>query len=210
LKSAAHKQERALVTRGQLMKAAREIFTRDGFESARIEDIAAKARKTRGAFYDNFRDKEDILFTIIEEDIAGSQEMVIEELSSASNFDKRIDILAGHLEELFRDKQRVLLNLEFKMYVIRHPRKRKRLSRIYSEMCLRCSMTKINTLFPELVGAALEKRRRLTTEIGAIIDGLALNSLFNPEGLSNQQRKRFLQVAATEALQAARETSQSR
>src|SRR5690242_6246146 len=68
LMALAHKQERALVTRERLINAAREIFTRDGFESARIEDIAARARKTRGAFYDNFRDKEDIFFAIYEED----------------------------------------------------------------------------------------------------------------------------------------------
>jgi AcrR family transcriptional regulator len=205
LKSSAHKQERALVTREQLLKAAREIFTLNGFESTRIEEIAARAKKTRGAFYDNFRDKEDVFFAIFEEDIARTQEKVIEELSVASNLDERVAILARHLEELFRDKQRVLLNLEFKMYVIRHPQKRKRLSELYSEMSLRCSMTKIDTLFPELLGAAIEKKRRLTTEMGAIIDGLALNSLFNPEGLTDEQRKRLLGIAAHVALQDARE-----
>jgi len=205
LKLSAHKQERALVTRQELLKAAREVFTREGFESARIEDIAARAGKTRGAFYDNFRDKEDVFFAIFEEDIARDQERVIEELTAASDLDARIDVLANHLEELIRDKQRVLLNLEFKMYVIRHPQKRKRLSELYSEMCLRCSMTKINTLFPELVGAVIEKRRRLTMEVGAAIDGLALNSLFNPEVLTREQRKRYLRIASKEALEAARE-----
>ena len=205
LKLSAHKQERALVTRQELLKAAREVFTREGFESARIEDIAARAGKTRGAFYDNFRDKEDVFFAIFEEDIARDQERVIEELTAASDLDARIDVLANHLEELIRDKQRVLLNLEFKMYVIRHPQKRKRLSELYSEMCLRCSMTKINTLFPELVGAVIEKRRRLTMEVGAAIDGLALNSLFNPEVLTREQRKLYLRIASKEALEAARE-----
>lgn len=205
LKTSAHRQERALVTRDQLLKAAREIFTRNGFESARIEEIAARAKKTRGAFYDNFRDKEDVFFAIFEQDIARDQEKVIREMSAASELAERVEILARHLEDLYRDKQRVLLNLEFKMYVIRHPQKRKRLSELYSEMCLRCSMTKINTLFPELVGAAIDKRRRLTTEIGAFIDGLALNSLFNPEGLTDNQRERLLRVAALEALRDARE-----
>jgi len=182
------------------MEAAREIFTRDGFESARIEDIAAKAGKTRGAFYDNFRDKEDVFFAIFEEDIARDQEKVIEELSAAPNLDARVNFLARHLEELLRDKQRLLLNLEFKMYVIRHPHKRKRLSELFAEMSLRCSMTKINTLFPELVGASLEKRRSLTMEVGAIIDGLTLNSLFNPESLTCEQRRRYLHIVAEEAL----------
>jgi AcrR family transcriptional regulator len=201
MRSSEHKQERALVTRRQLMKAAREVFTRKGFESARIEDIVEKARKTRGAFYDNFRDKEDVFFAIFEEDISRDQGKVVGRLSAASSLEERVEVLAQHLEELLRDKQRILLNLEFKMYVIRHPHKRKRLSELYSEMCLRCTMTKINTLFPELVGAAIEKRRRLNMEIGAIIDGLALNFLFNPESRSGNQFKRYLQFAAHEALQ---------
>lgn len=204
-KSSIHKQERAVVTRQQLMEAAREVFTSDGFESTRIEDIAARAGKTRGAFYDNFKDKEDVFFAIFEEDIARDQERVIEEMSAAADLDQRIDVLARHLEELLRDRQRILLNLEFKMYVIRHPQKRKRLIQLHQEMSLRCSMMKINTLFPELVGAAIEKRRQLTMEVGAIIDGLALNSLFNPEALTGEQRKRYLKIAANEALKAARE-----
>lgn len=206
MKTSAHKQERALVTRQELMRAAREIFTRDGFESARIEDIAAKAGKTRGAFYNNFRDKEDVFFAIFEEDIARDQGKVIEQLAAAPNLDERVNVLARHLEELLHDKQLLLLNLEFKMYVIRHPQKRKRLSELYNEMCLRCSMTKINTLFPELVGAAIEKRRNVTTEVGAIMDGLALNSLFNAEGLNSEHRRRYLRIAALEALQEARKT----
>jgi len=204
VKASAHKQERAVVTRQQLMEAAREIFTRDGFESARIEDIASRAGKTRGAFYDNFQDKEDVFFAIFEEDIARDQGRVIEELTAARDLEARIDVLADHLEQLLRDKQRVLLNLEFKIYVIRHPQKRKRLSRLYSEMSLRCSLTKINTLFPELVGAAIEKQRQLSMEVGAIIDGLELNSLFNPEALTREQRSRYLRITATEALRASR------
>jgi AcrR family transcriptional regulator len=206
LKAASHKQERARVTREHLIQAARAVFAREGFESARIEQIAAEAGKTRGAFYDNFRDKEDVFFAIYEEDISTDQEKMVEQMSMAADLDQRIAVLARHLDELLRDRQRLLLNLEFKMYVIRHPRKRKRLSRLYGEMCLRCSMTKINSLFPEIVGAPIEKRQTLTTEVGAVMDGLALNSLFNPEGLSESQRKRYLRVSAQEALQVARES----
>lgn len=205
VKPTAHRQDRAIVTREQLIQAARVVFTERGFESARIEEIAAKARKTRGAFYDNFRDKEDIFFAIFEQDISRDHETMIDAMSGAASLDERVAILARHLEELFRDKERVLLNLEFKLYVIRHPQKRKRLGEIYSEVRLRCSMTKINSLFPELANASVEKRQRLTAEIGAIIDGLALNSLFDREGLCDKRRKRILQVAAREALQDARD-----
>ena len=65
-------------------------------------------------------------------------------------------------------------------------------------------MTKINTLFPELVHAPTEKRRNLAMELAVVIDGLALNSLFSPDDVTREQRKRYLHIAAQEAMQAVR------
>jgi AcrR family transcriptional regulator len=196
-KSSIHKQERAVATRNELINAARVVFATTGFESARIEQIAAKAGKTRGAFYANFKDKEDVFFALYEEDLMRDQEKIVADLSAASNLDKKIDILSEHLDELLHDRQRLLLNLEFKMYVIRHPKKRRRLNEIYTEMCMRCAMAKINSFMPD---AGPDERCRLTTEIGAAFDGLALNAMFNPEGLSAEQRRRLLRLASHEAL----------
>jgi len=204
LKTLSHKQERALSTRRQLIAAARAIFVQEGFESARIEQIAARAGKTRGAFYDNFNDKEDVFFAIFEEDMMRNREKVNAALSAASSQEEKIDTLARHLSQLVDDRRRILLNLEFKMYVIRHPRKRKRLNELYSEMCVRCSMEKISSLLPDLTNADLPKRRMITTEVGAAIDGIALNSLFNPRSISDDRRTELLRLVAREALRAAK------
>ena len=193
-----------MVTRLELIKAAREVFARVGFEAARLEDIAAKAGKTRGAFYDHFNDKEDVFFAIFEEDIAGDHEKIAKALARAKNIDARVDIMSDHLTDLLRQRQRLMLNLAFKAYVIRRPQKRKRLSALYADMTLRCAMAKINTLFPELVDLSPDVRRRLTMEFGAVMDGLALNALFNPEGLNAEQRKRYIQLATEEVLREAR------
>jgi len=204
LKASPHKQERAVSTRRQLIAAARAIFVQEGFASARIERIAAKAGKTRGAFYANFTDKEDVFFAIFEEDMARDRETLNAALSAASSQDEKIDTLARYLSELLDDRPRFLLNLEFKMYVIRQPRKRKRLNQLYSEMCLRCSMEKINSLLPDLTDADMPKRRALTTEVGAAIDGIALNSMFNPGSISPERRIELLRIVAREALRAAK------
>lgn len=202
-KNLSHKQDRALSTRKELIAAARAIFVREGFESARIEQIAAMAGKTRGAFYDNFSDKEDVFFAIFEEDMMRNRDRFNAALIAASSQEEKIDILAQHLSELLDDRQRVLLTLEFKMYVIRHPRKRKRINELYSEMCVRCSMEKINSLLPDLTEADLPKRRAMSTEVGAAIDGIALNSMFNPGSISKERQTELLKLIAREALRAA-------
>lgn len=200
LKSSPHKQERALATRRELIDAARGVFARHGFESARLEDIAARAGKSRGAFYANFCDKEDVFFALFEEDLARHQERVNIALSNAKTPEERARVMAEFLTELLSDKQRLLLNLEFKMYAIRHPRKQRRLSSLHAEMCARCSMMKINALFPELADADVHTRRSLTLEVGAVMDGLALNLLFNPESMTQERRARYIYAAVLEAM----------
>ncbi len=53
-------QERTEITRARLIQSAEKIFARDGFEAAKLEEIAADAGYTRGAFYANFDSKEDL------------------------------------------------------------------------------------------------------------------------------------------------------
>src|SRR5258708_39728029 len=63
--------ERTRATRRKLLDAAKRIFAQQGFEAARLEDIAAGAGYNRGAFYANFKSKEDIFFAIFEEWVRG-------------------------------------------------------------------------------------------------------------------------------------------
>ena len=61
-------QQRTEATRRALLRSARRIFARDGFEASRIEDIAAAIGHTRGAFYAHFKTKEDLFFVLLEEE----------------------------------------------------------------------------------------------------------------------------------------------
>ncbi|MFZ0523186.1 MAG: helix-turn-helix domain-containing protein, partial [Candidatus Acidiferrales bacterium] len=63
-------QARTAATRRKLLQAAELLFARDGFEATRLEDIAAEAGYTRGAFYANFDSKEDIFFALLEQWVA--------------------------------------------------------------------------------------------------------------------------------------------
>src|SRR6516162_2682454 len=62
-------QERSGITRARLIQSAEKIFARDGFEAAKLEEIAAAAGYTRGAFYANFASKEDLFFALLEREI---------------------------------------------------------------------------------------------------------------------------------------------
>ncbi|MFP4150329.1 MAG: TetR/AcrR family transcriptional regulator [Nitriliruptoraceae bacterium] len=57
-------------TRERLLAAAAEAFAEHGVDGAAVDDIAARAGYSRGAFYSNFRDKTELLIALCEEQLA--------------------------------------------------------------------------------------------------------------------------------------------
>lgn len=54
-------------TRAALIRAAREVFERDGFTDSRIVDITTLSANSVGTFYTYFEDKEEILKVVLAE-----------------------------------------------------------------------------------------------------------------------------------------------
>src|SRR5579862_4003583 len=92
--------ERTRATRRKLLDAAKRIFARDGFEAARLEDIAAGAGYTRGAFYANFDSKEDIFFALLEEWVRERTESVIAVLNRKHNPLEKLAALRKHYAQI--------------------------------------------------------------------------------------------------------------
>jgi AcrR family transcriptional regulator len=199
-KATLQRQRRGIVTRGKLLRSARHIFARDGFEHARIEDIALRARKTRGAFYDNFKDKDDVFLAIFEEDMARDLTELGPLLLGLPTINERIEALAEYLAHLSKDIQRMLLNVEFKLYAIRHPRKRKRLADLLRAMRLRTGIPEISRLLPQLEGQTVNTKLIDCLAICGVMDGLALNHFFDPDGLDNRAVARYLRLCLQERI----------
>jgi AcrR family transcriptional regulator len=176
-------QDRAVQTQRDLLDAARRVFARDGFELARLEHIARAAGKTRGALYSHFRDKEDLFFALIEQDMARDSEAYLERLTPESTFEERVAVLTDQLESLLRDRRRFLLYLEFKMYAIRHPRRTQRLADLHAKVCREGAARKLD-LIPEFHSHSEPERRRRGAAFGSVLDGLALNLYFDPNALT--------------------------
>src|SRR6202790_5804415 len=106
--------ERTEATRRKLLAAADRIFARDGFEAARLEDIASGAGYTRGAFYANFESKEDIFFALFEEWVRERIESLTNALRRHSNPAEKLAAVRTHYAELAKDRRLVLISMEFK------------------------------------------------------------------------------------------------
>ena len=57
-------------TRGRLLAGAREVISEHGVHGASVEDICERAGFTRGAFYSNFSDKDELVLALFADDRA--------------------------------------------------------------------------------------------------------------------------------------------
>lgn len=194
------RQERSRTTRRELVDAARLTFARDGFELTRLEDIAAAAGKTRGAFYANFKDKEDVFFAIVEDDIARDGVVLLEGLSVVASTEERLEVLSQFLLLLLDDRPRMLLSLEFKLYTIRRPLHHQRLAALHAAMCVRCAEMHIDHLLPELTYTDPELKRRKAAIFGSVLDGLVLNRLFQPGAMRTEEMLALIRAAIRVAI----------
>ena len=208
LRSQGKRQPRADATRRDLVNAARDIFARDGFQLARLEDIAAHAGKSRGAFYANFKDKEDVFLAIFEEDLDGDEQAIRERLSAVSSPEDRLEALSTYLCGLLEDRRRMLLTLEFKLFAIRHPQGQERLAELQAAMCVRCAEIRIDDLLPQLSQADTHCKHRRAAIVGVILDGLTLNRLFDPSALGTEQVMALIRAGLRIALEPAADSEQ--
>lgn len=69
-------------TRSCLMRSAARVFARRGLEQASIDEVAEDAGFTKGAFYANFRSKEELFLAMLDERFAQRVEEIDEVLAS--------------------------------------------------------------------------------------------------------------------------------
>jgi len=208
--SAFHRQKRAQITRQELLQSAREIFARDGFEHARLEDIASSIGKTRGALYDHFKNKEEVFFAIFEQDVERDHAELARILAKLPTVEKQIQGLVEYLIEVSQDCQRMLLDMEFKLYAIRHPEERQRLAELHDAMLLQISVPEVNALLLNLGRRSRKAQRIGCLALGGIVDGLVLNHLFDPKIFDGRQLTQYLKPCLRRLLERDLEAKRTR
>jgi AcrR family transcriptional regulator len=64
------RQQKQAKTRSSLMRSAAKIFCRKGLQRASIDEVAEDAGYTKGAFYANFKSKEELFLAMLDERFA--------------------------------------------------------------------------------------------------------------------------------------------
>lgn len=168
-----------------LLTAAEKVFARDGFEAARIEDIAAEAGRTRGAFYANFENKADVFLALRNRMIRRRARTLRERIENLLPGETRNDAILRYLMEQFNAPQEMLLQIEFKLFALRHPTRLAELAKLHLDASTSINVEELPDLFPEPDPSSAEMRQ-ISLAIEALLEGFALNVLFSPGLLSRE------------------------
>src|SRR6202140_265156 len=181
-RSRTHQSDRTRATRRKLLDAAKRIFAQDGFEAARLEDIAAGAGYTRGAFYANFKSKEDIFFALFEEWVRERIESLTSALRRHSDPGEKLVSLRTHYAELATDRRLVLISMEFKLFALRHPEAHARLRSRHRR--IRASFAELFSEVMDALGKSIPIAYPAASAcLGAVSQGLLLEHLLAPKTL---------------------------
>jgi AcrR family transcriptional regulator len=117
-------------TREKLFEAAARVFEEQGIGSASIEAIAAAADFTRGAFYSNFKSKDELIIAMMEDHVEQSIARTHELLAKHRNLADFIEAL----KSMDRSKQdplgrSPLLHMEMILFVARAEKRRPELAK---------------------------------------------------------------------------------
>jgi AcrR family transcriptional regulator len=188
-----NQQSRTEATRGKLLAAAARVFARDGFEAARIEEIAARAGYTRGAFYANFESKEDLFLSLLEQWIGERIDEVKAIFSRHHKAAERRSALREYYAGRASNRNLALLSMEFRLFALRHPGAHAR---------FRVRLLRLRVSGGRLLGALLKARGRSfplsgragAAGLAALSNALVIEQLIAPRALSAEHVRRMLRL----------------
>ena len=175
--------ERRLITRAQLLDAAERVFARDGLRGASVDTIALEAGYSTGAVYSNFKGKEDLFLTLVEERIDPRLAKVYETLEAELAAGVPPLEAARHFVSMLRsERDAFLLLIDFWGQAVRDPKAAERFAQRHA---------RLRATVGHLLDAAIPERDtepslptdQLATTLIALGNGFAIDLLADPDAV---------------------------
>lgn len=183
------RKERQATTRTCLLQSAARVFCRRGIAHASVEEVAEDAGFTKGAFYSNFKSKEELFLAMLDRSFAER----LAEVDAAVATDAPIHAQARRAGEDFTRAMAAApewerLFFEFAAHALRDERFREELVTRYRSL-------------REAIAAALPTNlplppERIAVMIFAMCNGLALERLLEPDAVRDDDYPTMLEAFA--------------
>lgn len=118
-------------TRAKLIEAASKVINEKGYDRTSLEEVARRAGMTRGAIYNNFKDKEDLFLTVSEM----QWKPLAPPLKPNGSFTEQMDILGKTVVAAVDERRASAVGaLSFQLYALSHEEMRTRLAQTNAEI----------------------------------------------------------------------------
>jgi AcrR family transcriptional regulator len=184
------RRESQEATRARLIEAAEKIFIRFGFAASSVERIAEAAGFSRGAFYSNFRDKDELFIAVLNRRRLALSSALGEIFRREPNAARRLRAVRDWYVHQGRQKQWIILETEFTLRAIRNRAVRVRLGALRRQE-LEMYSALVAQHFSESGLPSIHKPETLAVALLAMVEGLGGLSLIETD---RSARSRFAEV----------------
>jgi AcrR family transcriptional regulator len=185
-------QLRTQETHKRLLDAAEQVFVRDGYESAQLDEIAARAGRSKGAVYTHFKSKEDLFLALFEHRTRSAIARLMEALDGCTSRTESMNAFREFYLGLISDRTWPILTLEFKLFALRHPESKERLRKAFEMAKPPRDEAGEAKIFGRLSREQNADNELALASLGPIVSGLILESHFEPKILSEKGLRRIL------------------
>jgi AcrR family transcriptional regulator len=177
-------------TAQRLLDAARKLIARKGLSAATVEDIAEAAGYSRGAFYSNFVDKDDLFIQLLRR----AHQDTHAQLAALCNDTLPLDHIHMRVREIYsqmyRDDESFMNWTEARMLATRDSKFRTKFNALFAER--RAEVTALIEYFYRRVGIA--------TPVPATVMAMGFMSLYEGVTLSMLSAPADMTAARTESV----------
>jgi AcrR family transcriptional regulator len=170
-------------SRTRLLDAAASVFAAKGYRPATVDEIVAAAGLSKGTFYWNFKSKEDLFQTLLEERVDGPARALMEITRTApADRPTASDVSAGLARLITGERETLMLLQDYWAAATRDPL----LARRYRarQAALREALAATLEARLETTGVPLEfPARDLATAFIALAEGLGFEALVDPDSV---------------------------
>ena len=174
-------------TRARLIAAAEKIFIRFGFDASSVERIAEAAGFSRGAFYSNFRDKDELFIAVLNKRRLAISSALGEIVRREPNIAKRLQAVRDWYVNQEQQKQWIILETEFTLRAIRNRAVKVRLAELRRQE-LETYSALVAQHFSQTGRPAMDRPGTIALSLMAIVQGLGRLSLIHTD---RDSRERF-------------------
>jgi AcrR family transcriptional regulator len=170
-------------SRTRLLDAAASVFADKGYRAATVDEVVAAAGLSKGTFYWNFKSKEDLFQTLLEERVDRPARALMEITRTApADRPTASDVSAGLARLITGERETLLLLQDYWAAATRDPL----LGRRYRarQAALREALAATLEARLETTGVPLEfPARDLATAFIALAEGLGFEALVDPDSV---------------------------